>query len=66
MIEDTLGWYGHVNRRPIDVTIRIINYLEIISSFRGRGRYRKTWLKTIKSDMKTRNLMNKIVLNMIK
>lgn len=41
MIENSLGWYSHVHKRPIDVTIRIINYLEIISSSIGRRKHRK-------------------------
>lgn len=63
MRETCLRWFDHVQRRPIDATMRTIESLEIRDiSIRG-GRPKKSWIETAINDLKVHNLTNTIALN---
>lgn len=63
MREIRLRWFGHVQIRLIDTTVRKINCLEITGASRDRGeRPKKTRIKTVRNDMKAINLTDKIAL----
>lgn len=47
-----LRWFGHVWRRLINATVRRIYCLKVTGISRGRGRFKKTWLETVRNDPK--------------
>ncbi|PKA52388.1 ataxia telangiectasia mutated family protein [Apostasia shenzhenica] len=49
--ESRLRWFGHLNRRPIEAPVRKIELLDFAHVQRERGRQKKTWQETIKSDL---------------
>jgi len=42
MVENRLRWFGHVERRPVDVVVRRVDQMEESQIKRGRGRPKKT------------------------
>ena len=52
--ENRLRWYGHVMRRDDDhMTKKVLNIEE---SRRSRGRPPRTWVQTIKKDLKSSSM----------
>jgi hypothetical protein len=51
MVETRLWWFGHVERRPVDVVVRRVDQMEGCQITRGRGRLKKTIRETIKKDL---------------
>jgi hypothetical protein len=42
MVENRLRWFGHIERRPVDVVVQRVDQMEESQIIRGRGRPRKT------------------------
>lgn len=63
MRQTRLRWFCHIQKRPIDVTLRKSNSLEIVGTSSGRGRLKKTQIKAVRNDLKAVNLIDKIALN---
>jgi len=61
MVETRLWWFGHVERRPVDVVVRRRDQMEGCQITRGRGRPRKTIRETIKKDLKINELEKDMV-----
>jgi len=45
LVENTLRWFGHVERRPVDAVVRRVNQMEESRVKRGRGRPKKTIIR---------------------
>jgi len=56
LVENRLRWFGHIERRPVDVVVRRIDQMEDSQIKRGRGRPRKTIRETIKNDLEANKL----------
>jgi hypothetical protein len=55
MVENRLRWFGHVERRPVDVVVRRAD--QMVSQIRrGRGRPRKTIREAIRKDLEVNEL----------
>ncbi|PKA63692.1 hypothetical protein AXF42_Ash016976 [Apostasia shenzhenica] len=59
--ESRLRWFGHLNRMPIEAPVRKIELLDFAYVQRGRGRPKKTWQETIRSDLSYLNLDKNLV-----
>lgn len=63
MRETCLRWFGHVQRRPIDTTVRTIGRSDFRDiSIRG-GRPKKSWIETAINDLNVHNLTNTVAQN---
>jgi len=51
LVENRLRWFGHVERRPVDAVVRIVDQMEESQVKRGRGRPMKTIRETIRNDL---------------
>jgi len=51
LVENRLGWFGHVERRPVDAVVRRLDQMEESQVKRGRERPKKTIRKTIRKDL---------------
>ncbi|XP_070025044.1 uncharacterized protein [Nicotiana sylvestris] len=51
MGEARLRWFGHVQRRSLDVPVRRCEQLVVEGTRRGRGRPKKYWREVIRQDM---------------
>nr|XP_016490349.1 PREDICTED: uncharacterized protein LOC107810121 [Nicotiana tabacum] len=49
--EARLRWFGHVNRRSIEASVRRCKRLASMGNSRGRGRPKKSWGEVIRRDM---------------
>jgi hypothetical protein len=49
--ENRLRWFGHVERKEDDDWVKRFTRMEVVGK-RPRGRPRKTWMSTLKDDMK--------------
>jgi len=56
LVENKLRWFGHVERRPVDVVVRRVDQMEENQVKRGRGRPRKTIRETITKDSEVNEL----------
>jgi len=56
LVENRLRWFGHVERRPVDVVVRRVDQMEESQVRRGIGRPRKTIRETIKKDLEVNEL----------
>jgi len=61
MIENRLRWFGHIQRRPVDVVVRRVDHMEVCQIKGGRGRSRKTIRETIRKDLEVNELDPKMV-----
>jgi hypothetical protein len=63
LVQHRLRWFGHIQRKPPEASVRsgILNRLE--NTRRGRGRPRLTWEEAIKRDLKERNIPKEIALD---
>lgn len=52
MRENCLRWFGHLDRRPIDATIRRTDFLEVTGTSGLRGRPKNTWIETVRNDLR--------------
>ncbi|PKA52309.1 integrator complex subunit 11 [Apostasia shenzhenica] len=59
--ESRLRWFEHLNRRPIEAPVRKIELLDFAHVQRGKGRPKKTWQETIRSDLSYLNLDKNLV-----
>lgn len=55
MIEAWLRWFGHVQRRLIDATMRKIDCLGIPRTSRVKGRPRETWIDMVSNYLEALN-----------
>jgi len=44
-----LRWFGHVEHRPVNASIRESDRIIINEAMRDRGRLRRTWMEAIKN-----------------
>jgi hypothetical protein len=63
MVETRFGWFGHVERRPVDSVVKRVDLMEGGQITRGRGRPRKTIRETIKKDLEINELEKDMVLD---
>ncbi|PKA50681.1 hypothetical protein AXF42_Ash021015 [Apostasia shenzhenica] len=56
-----LRWFRYLNHRPIEAPVRKIELLDFAHVQRGRGRPKKTWQETIRSDLSYLNLDKNLV-----
>jgi len=56
MLENRIRWFGHVERRPLDVVVRRVDQMEVSQIRRGSGRPRKTIRETIRKDLEVNEL----------
>ena len=56
MRDDRLRWYGHVERRELDVLIRIMEQMVRETYIRNRGRQERTLDEVIQKDMLVKGL----------
>ncbi|KAL6532678.1 hypothetical protein OROHE_014100 [Orobanche hederae] len=52
MMENRLRWFGHVRRRLVDAPVRRLESWGTSNIVKGRGRPKKTWIKSIENDMR--------------
>lgn len=56
MRENRFWWFGHVRKRPVNVTIRWLDSLAVIGISMLKERPKKTWIKKVRNDLKGPNL----------
>jgi len=56
LVENRLRWFGHVERRPINVVVRRVDQMEESQVKRGRGRPKKTIREAIRKDLEVNEL----------
>jgi hypothetical protein len=56
MVENRLGWFGHLERSIVDSVVRRLDQMEGIQIIRGRGRPRKTTRETVMKDLEINEL----------
>ncbi|KAJ4744373.1 Retrovirus-related Pol polyprotein from type-1 retrotransposable element R2 [Rhynchospora pubera] len=63
LIQHRLRWFGHIQRRPPEVPVRIgiLNHFE--NTRRGRGRPRLTWEEAVKRDLKEWNVSKELAID---
>jgi hypothetical protein len=63
LVQHRLRWFGHIQRRPPEASVRnsILSRLE--NTRRERGRSRLTWEKIIKRDLKEWNIPKELALD---
>jgi hypothetical protein len=52
LVQHRLRWFGHIQRRPLEASVRSGILSRPENTRRGRGRPRLTWEKAIKRDLK--------------
>ncbi|RXH87370.1 hypothetical protein DVH24_034270 [Malus domestica] len=57
MRENRLRWFGHVQRRHTDASVRRYDYEIEVQGRRGRGRPKKTLEETLRKDLEYLDLM---------
>ena len=55
LVENRLGWFVHVERRPVDAVVRV-DHMEESQVKRGKGRPKKTIRETIRKDLEVNEL----------
>jgi len=63
MRENRLRWYGHIQRRHLDVPVRKSDRIVVSGEARGRGRPKLTWVEVVNKDMRIMNVTEHMVLN---
>ena len=58
-----LRWFGHIQRRPLEVLVRNEVLERVDNVKRGRGRSKLTWDESVKRDLKNWNISKEIVLD---
>jgi len=61
MVENRLRLFGYVERRSIDVVVRMVDHMEKSQVIKGRGRPKKTIRETTIKDLE----VNELDLNMV-
>jgi hypothetical protein len=56
LVANRLRWFGHVERRPVDVGVRRVDQMEKSQVKRGRGRPKKTIRETIRKNLEVNEL----------
>ena len=64
LVQHRLRWYGHVQRRPSDSSVRIGLLSRDENVKRGWGRPRLTWNEVVKRDLKAWNVPIEMVSDM--
>ena len=65
MVENSIRWFGHVERRPVDFVVRRVDQMERSQRAIGKGRLRKTIREVVKKDLEINNLDKTMVLDRI-
>ena len=63
MRENRLRWFGHIQRKPLDASVRKSDLLTIHGNARGRGRPKLTWIEIIKKYITSCNLSVSLALD---
>ena len=63
LIQHRLRWFGHVQRRPLEVPVRNGVLEQVDNVKRGRGRPKLTWDESVKRDLKDWNISKEIGLD---
>jgi len=61
LVENRFRWFGHVERRPVDAVVRIVDQMEESHVKRGRGRPKKTIREAIKKDLEVSELDSSLI-----
>jgi len=61
LVENWLRWFGHVERRPVDIVVRRVDQMEESHVKRGRGRPKKTIRETIMKDLEVNEFDSNLV-----
>lgn len=51
--ETRLRWFGHVQKKPVDATVRKIDWFEVTGTSRDRKIPKKIWIEIVRNDIKT-------------
>ena len=63
MRKNRLRQFGHIQRKPLDASVRKSDLLTIHGNARGRGRPKLTWIEIIKKDITSCNLSVSLALD---
>ena len=63
LVQHRLGWFGHVQRRPPETSVRCGILSQDSNVKRGKGRPKLTWVKAIKGDLKEWNIPKNLALD---
>ena len=63
LVQHWLRWFGHVQRRPPEASVRSGILSHNTNVKRGRGRPKLTWVETIKEDLKGWNIPKDLALD---
>jgi hypothetical protein len=63
LVQHRLRWFGHIQRRPPEASVRSGILSRPENTRRGRGRSRLTWEETIKRDLKECNIPKEFALD---
>ena len=65
IIESCLRWFGHVQRRVINATIRKSGLIQVKGKKKCRGRPKLTLVEKVKVDMSTKEVIESMMLGRI-
>lgn len=65
MVENTLRWFEHVERKSVDSVVRRVDQMKRMQKIKGRGRPWKTIIEVIKKDLEVNDLDRIMVLDRI-
>jgi hypothetical protein len=63
LVQHRLRWFGHIQRRPPEASVRSGILSRPENTRRGRGRPRLTWEEAIKRDLKEWNILKELALD---
>jgi hypothetical protein len=63
LVQHRLRWFGHIQRRPPEASVRSGILSRPENTRRGRGRPRLTWEEAIKRDLKEWNIPKELALD---
>ena len=63
MRDNRLRWFGHVRRRPTDVSVRRVERIKLGQVKRAQGRPKKTRMEVIRQDIEAKGLSEGILLD---
>ena len=65
IIESCLRWFGHVQRRVINATIRKSGLIQVKGTKKCRGRPKLTLVEKVKADMSIKEVIESMMLGRI-
>jgi len=65
MRENRLRWYGRIQGRHLDASVRKSDRIVVFGEARGRGRPKLTWVEVVNKDMRIMNVTEHMVLHIL-